>query len=221
MTGLSDKKGNGGQKLWDCVCDCGNSHTVFQQSLRSGLTSHCADHPKNEWWEEDGYAVINVSSPVQPTATTKVDIEDVRYVLDYRGRGGRLKWFAHNSSNKKGYWGNYVVATDRKVRLHRYVMRLDDPVLIIDHLNGDTLDNRKQNLRIITRSENNKNVRKRINNTSGYTGVQMNKRTGLWLATIWLHHNKFYLGEFDTREEASIAYRAAARVLEFTERHGN
>lgn len=206
--------------MWDCVCDCGNTHTVFQQSLRSGLTSHCSDHPKNRWWFESDYAVVDVSCPAQPTATTKVDVDDLMYVLDYKGRGGRLKWFAHDSSSKKGYWGNYVMSTDRKMRLHRYVMRLDDPVLIVDHINGDTLDNRKSNLRVITRSDNGMNVRKRINNTSGYTGVQLNSRTNLWKACIWLHGKNFYLGEFDTKEQANIAYRTAAKVLSFTERHG-
>lgn len=220
VVGLSDRRGNGGQKLWDCICSCGNPHTVFQQSLLNGLTTHCADHPKNSWREENGYAVMDVSSPIQPDATTKLDIEDVQRVIDYRGRGGRLRWFAHDSSRKKGYWGNYVVATDRKTRLHRFVMRLTDPQLVVDHINGDTLDNRKENLRVITKAENNKNVRKRVTNTSGFTGVTLSPRTGLWRSGIWLNHKYFYLGEFDTKHEAAIAYMAAAKVLEFSERRG-
>ena len=68
-------------------------------------------------------------------------------------------------------------------------------------------------------AENNKNMRKHINNSSGYTGVSF--KEGLWSATIQLNNNKFYLGGFDTKEEANIAYRAAAKVLGFSERHGN
>ena len=92
--------------------------------------------------------------------------------------------------------------------------------MIVDHINGNTLDNRKENLRIITRSENNKNMRMRINNTSGATGVEYNEKSDNYKARITLHGKAFYLGTFNTLMEARAAYEGAKKVLGFSERHG-
>jgi hypothetical protein len=192
---------------------------ILQHSLVSGNTNRCDDHPRNEYRIEGKVALLDVSTPSQPNTETKIDLNDLQRVLDVRGRGGRMRWLIHDSSGKGAVWGNYVVASDRKIRLHRFILRLTDSALIADHINGDTLDNRKSNLRVINRRENNKNMRKRLNNTSGYTGVTLTKNN-LYSACIELHGVKYYLGEFDGIEQANIAYRAAAKVLGFSERHG-
>ena len=99
--------------------------------------------------------------------------------------------------------------------LHRVVLarklgRELAPHEIADHANGNTLDNRRDNLRLATKAQNQQNQKLRSNNTSGYKGVHFNKQIGKWGALIHANRQKFPLGWFDTPEEASEAYRAAA-----------
>lgn len=81
----------------------------------------------------------------------------------------------------------------------------------VDHWSLDTLDNRKENLRIATRSQNNCNRGMRKDNTSGFKGVTRHRfKSGYWIAQI-MHHGKGYnLGHFPTKEQAAQAYREAA-----------
>lgn len=88
------------------------------------------------------------------------------------------------------------------------------PREIIDHINGDGLDNRKQNLRICTKSENACNRGIDRDNTSGYKGVcyisNKTKRVKRWIAQIAINKKHICIGYFHTKEEAAIAYNEAA-----------
>lgn len=79
-----------------------------------------------------------------------------------------------------------------------------------DHSNGDGLDNRKENLRIATASQNKWNRNKYKNNTSGYKGVSWEKDRGRWRAYIILKTERIHLGYFNDKHEAARAYNAAA-----------
>jgi hypothetical protein len=97
---------------------------------------------------------------------------------------------------------------------------VSDRQLIIDHINGNTLDNRKCNLRIITRSENNKNMRMRVTNTSGATGVEFDSNRNNYTARIQLNNKTYFLGTYNTLAEAHASRKGAEKVLGFSERHG-
>ena len=98
------------------------------------------------------------------------------------------------------------------VYLHRVIM--DAPTGVdIDHINGDTLDNRRANLRMASHGENIRNSKKPQNNTSGFKGVYWHKQAKKWLAQIKCEAKHHYLGLFDTAEEASLVYETAARKL--------
>lgn len=99
------------------------------------------------------------------------------------------------------------------IKMHQF---LADPPngLWVDHKNGDTLDNRKSNLRIATRSENVRNSRRRAG-TSKYKGVSRGSGNGRWAARITKDNRTVALGSFETEIEAAIAYDAAA-----IEKHG-
>jgi len=98
----------------------------------------------------------------------------------------------------------------KHVSMHRVVLerRLGRPItsgMVVDHINGDGLDNRRENLREATQAQNLRNTRLRSDNTSRYKGVTC---TGpnTWKAFI----NEQLIGYFDTAEEAAFAYDKAA-----------
>ncbi len=80
----------------------------------------------------------------------------------------------------------------------------------IDHENLDKLDNRISNLRIATRTENLRNIRRFSSNTSGYKGVSRERRTGKWVARISTGKEYKHLGSFLNKEDARAAYVDAA-----------
>lgn len=103
------------------------------------------------------------------------------------------------------------------IRLHRHILGVVAPKIDVDHINGDTLDNRKVNLRQCFRSENSRN-RTRLSaiNTSGYRGVskRFNTTNKIWIAQIQDNSGaRKCLGYFETAEEAARAFDAAARLI--------
>lgn len=85
--------------------------------------------------------------------------------------------------------------------------------MFIDHINRNKLDNRKANLRIATRSQNNANRRSFKNSSSIYKGVHWNKKSGLWEAAIRKNNRTITLGMYEDEIAAASAYNAYARKL--------
>lgn len=83
----------------------------------------------------------------------------------------------------------------------------------LDHINGNTLDNRKENLRICTRTQNSFNKPKPSSNTSGYKGVSWSKFYKKWHAQISAHGKPTDLGFFKDKKDAARAYNKAAKKL--------
>lgn len=82
---------------------------------------------------------------------------------------------------------------------------------IIDHRDGNSLNNLRRNLRPATYAENGWNRKKNKNNRSGITGVSWSKAARRWIAQIRHENKKLHLGCFSTKEEADKAYRNAER----------
>ncbi|MFH1370520.1 MAG: HNH endonuclease [Planctomycetota bacterium] len=96
------------------------------------------------------------------------------------------------------------------VSLHREIM--NHPAgFLVDHKNGDGLDNRRANLRLATRSQNSCNSRKRANTTSQFIGVSFHKQRRRWVAVIKYKGGKKWLGRFVNEIEAAKAYDEAAK----------
>ena len=137
-------------------------------------------------------------------------------------RGFRT-WNATHAGKQAGIptVNGYLRTAVCKVRyqVHRIIfamhhsMELRDVPALLDHINGCRSDNRPANLRPANALQNSHNVRLRPQNTSGFRGVQQNKRSGRWLAAINIAGVRTHLGTFDTPEEASAAYEAEARRI--------
>lgn len=105
--------------------------------------------------------------------------------------------------------GYYAVRTDNKtmekIYLHKVIMNSPKD-MVVDHINGNSLDNRLENLRICLPSENSKNIRNlQQNKTSEYKGVHKNV-VGSWVAQINNNGIKYYLGSFQNESDAKLAY---------------
>jgi hypothetical protein len=128
-----------------------------------------------------------------------VDDEDYEYL-------NRHKWYF-----EKGYAARKEGVIRGKITyMHRVIMQTPDG-MDTDHINGNKLDNRRENLRVCTHAQNTRNRNYQINNTSGYKGVSFDKSRNKWHVAIkvnGLHINK---GRYDTVEEAARAYDEAAR----------
>ena len=82
--------------------------------------------------------------------------------------------------------------------------------MMVDHINGDTLDNRRANLRLCSRTQNNWNRRMDRTNRSGFKGVSWCRQTKRWKAQISVSGHKRGLGYFEDKLDAARAYDAAA-----------
>jgi hypothetical protein len=95
--------------------------------------------------------------------------------------------------------------------LHRLILKAKKGQEV-DHINRNKLDNRRSNLRFVSRSLNIINAGLRITNKSGFKGVWWNKDKKKWTAEIWRNYKKKHLGHFLDKEEAALAYNKAAKV---------
>lgn len=84
---------------------------------------------------------------------------------------------------------------------------------VVDHINRDKCDNRKCNLRLCSRSENNMNRNRFANNTSGVAGVYYEAGRDRWVANIVCRHQRVYIGRYKTKEEAIVARLAKEAEL--------
>jgi hypothetical protein len=130
--------------------------------------------------------------------TVIVDAQDAHLLSEYH-------WYVNNGyvrSNSHGHRGRL---------LHRLITQAPAG-MIVDHINGDPLDNRRANLRVCTHAENLRNSHSRWGKTSRWKGVCWRKRSKKWVAQMSAGPAKgmLHLGYFDCELCAARAYRDAA-----------
>jgi len=125
------------------------------------------------------------------------------------------KWKWHANKSGKNYYArrnlNLSSGTRTCLEMHRQINNTP-PGQITDHINRDSLDNRKCNLRTVCRSRNIQNSSEKIG-VSGLRGVSWNIANNKWAARICYKAKREFLGLFDNKEDAAIAYNEASRKI--------
>lgn len=135
-----------------------------------------------------------------------VDDEDYDRLSQYR-------WFVtiNPSGNKYAKRRHTINGVTKHFRMHREVLGLSHPPPYVDHVNWNGLDNRKQNLRICTQSQNCQHMRPRSNGSSIYKGVRKHGNRQSWSSEIYIKGERIYLGYFLNERDAARAYDGAAK----------
>lgn len=167
---------------------------------------------KNAYEVRGDVTAIIIESKKHGRLETLIDTEDLAKVSEVNAWS--VGW---NRDTKSFYVKGSTVdesGNRRYIMLHRHILGVTEPNQYIDHVNHDTLLNRKSNLNIVTNAENSQNRRKFTNNSSGYTGVYWDKSRNKWRATIMVDYKRKNLGRFDSIDEA-IRVRKSAEVEYF------
>lgn len=124
------------------------------------------------------------------------------------------KWYAHKDHKNGNFYAyrneTYASGKRKSVFMHREIFCTSSEMKI-DHINGNGLDNRKENLRECNSSQNGANIQiGRRNNKSGYKGVCFKNRPKKWVAQITYRKKVYALGYYDNPIDAAKAYDKAA-----------
>lgn len=157
----------------------------------------------NKYIINDNYAEIVIESKVHGIVKVKIDNE-------YVEKCSKLTW--HYAKNKDSKYIQTRIK-GKMIKLHRYIMNIDNSNIIVDHKNRNTLDNRKDNLRVCNYQENSFNKSIRSDNTSGVVGVDYNKNAKKWRAKIKYNNVIIHLGYYIDLNEALINRRIAEEIL--------
>lgn len=200
-TVVRDHKRNKKVARYLCKCECGNECIVASSDLLSGGTQSCGCYKRDRLratlkhtneYEIDGNVVHMFTRKGEEFL---ISVEDLDMVLE-------RSW----AINDKGY----VISTSpTHAYLHNYILGTDTSKYYGDHINHDKLDNRRENLRVVTPSQNRMNSGVRKDTPFGVVGVfKSGNRYG---ARIAKDHKSILLGYFNTIEEATKCRLAAEK----------
>lgn len=146
----------------------------------------------------------------------RISIDQLKQLLKYIPETGDLYWVdtgkVAGSDASNGY--RQIKIMQKVYCFHRVAWAIhygEWPEKELDHINRNKKDNTIQNLRLCNRKENNWNVSLKKNNTSGYTGVFLHKKSGRWFSTIRTGTKRINLGYFDNIKDAVIARNNAVK----------
>jgi len=125
-----------------------------------------------------------------------------------------LAWHIDSYSHCKSEYASSTGPKKSHLKMHRIIMKAEKGK-IVDHINGNGLDNRKENLRIATYAQNSYNSGRQKNNSSGFKGVSWENVRGSknWRAQLTVNGKKVRIGRFKTPKEAALAHDKKAKEL--------
>jgi hypothetical protein len=136
-----------------------------------------------------------------------VDDEDYKHLIQH-------KWCALFYKCVNSFYAMQALPRNGEkqkiISMHRVIMGVTDSKIQVDHIDHDTLNNQRSNLRICNHSESMANRRPFKNGSSKYFGVHWHKKTGKWQVQIQKDKKLKYIGIFATQEDAAKAYNEIA-----------
>lgn len=209
--------------FWTAKCDCGSPKeiiaTIYDIKKQRIASCGCLLEEYNK-----KYSSINGSK--RKKYNEFIEKEDYYIGISDNGEFLFDKDDYEKIISMNRYWSinnlDYVLCkiNNKEYQLHRYIMGLGfydaENDIIVDHIDGNTLDNRKSNLRITHRKHNPKNTVLYANNTSGHKGISWHKDRQKWQVGIQVDKNNIYLGIFDNLEDA-VEVRKEAEIKYFGE----
>lgn len=178
---------------WLCECDCGNEIVVIGQNLKKGLTKSCGCLQKR-------YNTYDLSNKYGVGFTLKG--EEFLFDQEDYGKIKKYCWYIRNN-------GYLATGSGKNTKLFHRLITNCNKDMVVDHINHNKMDNRKDNLRICKQSQNSANSKTSINNTSGVTGVSWNKEKNRWSANIMVNRKSINLGYYDEFNDAARARKEA------------
>ena len=148
----------------------------------------------------------------------KISLGHKRFAIvddgDY-AQANNLVWHCYWSKHAKTFYAKHSQyrkdKTPKTIYLSRYI--LNEPDGLVDHKNHNGLDNRRSNLRVCTRTQNNWNSRKYKKGISGYKGVNWHKSNKKWVVRIANGKGRTHFGYFSDLEKAIHCYRLNVKKL--------
>lgn len=148
-----------------------------------------------------------ITIPLTQDQVAVIDTADAALIQQYTWRAEKRRdtWYAttriRSTKAKSGWSTTYM---------HRLLLPPPDRMLVVDHINGDGLDNRRRNLRLVTHAQNHWNSHNSYAASSKYKGVYWHTLRGQWHAKL-MHKGKTICAGFHGSEQtAALAYNAAA-----------
>jgi hypothetical protein len=148
---------------------------------------------------------IEIGNKKYGVKTVLIDDED--FILF-----NKYNWNIWYDKSTKGFYCINSRKNKSTLRLHRYLVNCPDG-FEVDHINHNTLDNRRRNLRICSKAENQRNQRLKDNNTSGFKGVYWKKQDKKYVSQITLDGKRLHIGYYKTAKEAAFHYNHYANIL--------
>jgi len=193
---------------WPGLLLCANSAEMPGELKGVPATGSCRNFRRRRG------PVVRLEPPAPPS-------DEIRHIALTRGKYAIVdaadyewlsphKWFATGDESR----GFYAARRDgdKVVLMHRAIMNAPEGT-VVDHINHNSLNNRRTNLRLCTQKQNSRSARPSRRATSRFKGVYFCRRTGKWLATIGYEGKTIHLGSFDDEIEAAKAYDRKAREL--------
>jgi hypothetical protein len=174
-----------------CKCDCdGNEREYTGKTLKNGDTKSCGCYSR-EVFKINSYEVTKKYNTYEILETYGVgfDSQNNKFYFDledYEKVKGNY-WFKDDYSGGYFYYWNFD--KKGKIALHTYLLNNPEGT-VIDHINRNRTDNRRENLRVVSQSINSKNSKIHKNNSSGCSGVNWNKELGKWRVRIGLDFSR-------------------------------
>lgn len=139
--------------------------------------------------------------PLTKGYSALVDDSDYDMLIEY-------KWRAKTDTKKKVVYA----VTGKSVKMHRMLLKITDAKIQVDHKDRNGLNNRRENLRVCSNSQNQTNKRKKSGKfSSRFKGVHWDKYLNRWKAGLVHNEKKYHLGVYADEIEAALAYDTAAR----------